>query len=208
MSQIPLNLRPEGRQSFSNFKVTSGNEAAVAMLRARDRWPSAAILLLGPTGSGKSHLGRAWHSEFGGEFIDAADQHDETILFDAINRALSGESSGLLLTSSLSPKTWDVAMPDLKSRLFSMPTLNLAEHDETSLEPILRELFRQVGREVRQDVVTFILNQTDRSVEVLRELVHELDVEAGSKKADLTKAFVAKYLRERSKLDALSGPIE
>jgi len=164
------------------------------MLRARDRWPSAAILLLGPEGSGKTHLGRAWQSEFDGEFIDTAHEMDETALFDAINRALAGQSKGLLLASSVSPKAWGVAMPDLKSRLFSMPTLNLAEHDETSLEPILRQLFGQVGREVSQDVVTYVLSQTERSVEALRELVHELDVEAGSKKADLTKAFVAKYL--------------
>ena len=36
----------------------------------------------------------------------------------------------------------------------------------------------------------------------------ELDVAAGSKKADLTKAFVAKYLKERSERDALAGPID
>lgn len=208
MSQIPLNLRPEGRQSFSNFNVSSGNQTAVSMLRARERWPSAALLLLGPTGSGKTHLGKAWNAEFGGEFIDAAHQIEETVLFDAINRALAGQSSGLLLASSLSPKSWDITMPDLKSRLLAMPTLNLAEHDESSLEPILRQLFGQVGRDVRQDVVTFILRQTERSVEALHALVYELDVAAGSKKADLTKAFVAKYLRDRSKLDLFSSPIE
>jgi len=208
MSQIPLNLRPDGRQSFSNFNESAGNQAAVAMLRARDRWPSAAILLLGPAGSGKSHLGQAWQSEHGGTFMDDAQNADETILFDTINRALAGQISGLLLASAISPKMWNIAMPDLKSRLFSMPTLHLAEHDEESLEPILRTLFGQVGREVSQDVVTYVLRQSERSVETLRELVHELDVEAGSKKADLTKTFVAKYLRERSKLDLFSSPVE
>lgn len=208
MSQIPLNLRPQGRQDFSNFNLSAGNQAAVTMLRAPDRWTSAAFLLLGPTGSGKTHLGQAWQSEFDGTFIDDAESVDETLLFDTINRALAGEISGLLLASTLSPKLWGIAMPDLKSRLFSMPTFTLAEHDEESLEPILRTLFGQVGREVSQDVVTFVLRQTERSVEALRELVHELDVEAGSKKADLTKAFVAKFLRERSKLDLFASPVE
>jgi len=208
MSQIPLNLRPQGRQNFSNFSVSAGNKAAVAMLKARERWPSAALLLLGPTGSGKTHLGNAWTTEFGGTFLDDAHMQDETRLFDTINRALAGEISGLLLASAYSPKDWLVKMPDLNSRLLAMPTLSLAEHDESSLEPILRALFEQVGRDVRQDVVSFVLRQTERSVEALRELVHELDVAAGSKKADLTKSFVAKYLRSRSKLDALSGPIE
>ena len=59
-----------------------------------------------------------------------------------------------------------------------------------------------------QDVVAYVLRQCERSVDALRELVLELDVAAGSKKADLTKAFVAKYLRNRSELDLFSGPIE
>lgn len=208
MSQIPFNLRPDERQSFSTFSVTDGNRAAVAMLRARDRWPSGAVLLLGPTGSGKTHLGHAWLAEFGGELIDDADRCGETTLFDAINRALAGQVSGLVLTSALSPKAWGITMPDLKSRLNAMPTLTLAEHDEESLEPILRALFAQVGRGVSQDVVTYVLKQSERSVEALHELVHELDIEAGSKKADLTKSFAAKYLRDRLKRDAFSSPIE
>ena len=89
-----------------------------------------------------------------------------------------------------------------------MPTLTLAEHDEASLEPILRELFDQAGRSVGQDVVSYVLRYCERSVEALRELVLELDVAAGSKKADLTKAFAAKYLRTRSELDPLASPIE
>ena len=208
MSQIPLNLRPELRQSFSTFHVTPGNQAAVTMLRARERWPSGAFLLLGPAGSGKTHLGAAWSTEFAGEFIDDANLSDEEILFDAINRALAGQSFGLVLASALSPKAWGVTLPDLNSRLLAMPTLTLAEHDEESLEPILRALFAQVGRTVGQDVVTYVLRQTERSVDALRALVHELDVAAGSKKVDLTKAFVAKYLKQRSELDLFPGPVE
>ena len=208
MSQIPLNLRPAARQSFSNFHVTPGNQAAVTMLRARDRWPSAAVLILGPTGSGKTHLGYAWQTKVDGEFIDDAHLVDETLLFDTINRALAGQISGLVLASALPPTEWGVAMPDLNSRLNAMPTLTLAEHDEASLEPILRELFEQAGRDVGQDVVSFVLQQCERSVEALRELVLELDVAAGSKKADLTKAFVAKYLRDRSEVDLFASPIE
>ena len=208
MSQIPLNLRPEARQSFSNFHVGEGNQAAVTLLGARERWPSAAVLILGPEGSGKTHLGRAWQSASGGEFIDDAHSADERDLFDAINRALAGQISGLVLASSLPPAKWGVSLPDLNSRLNAMPTVTLAEHDEASLEPILRELFDQAGRSVGQDVVTYVLQQSERSVDALRELVLELDVAAGSKKADLTKAFAAKYLRARLEVDPLSGPIE
>lgn len=208
MSQIPLNLRPKTQPSFSNFQVSDSNAAALTILRARERWTSAALLMLGPTGCGKSHLGQAWHARYGGEFFDDAHEVEEAILFDAINRALAGQSLGVLLASHLPPAEWDVSMPDLNSRLNAMPTITLSEHDEESLEPILRELFAQVGRTVGQDVVTYVLRQTERSVDVLRELVHDLDIAAGATKADLTKAFVAKYLRQRSERDLFASPIE
>ncbi len=178
------------------------------MLRAREHWTSPALLLLGPSGSGKTHLGQAWQARYSGEFIDDAQDMSEVALFDIINRVLAGDISGLLLASDIAPTHWGVSMPDLNSRLNAMPTITIGEHDEASLEPILRELFEQVGRTVGQDVVAYVLRQTERSVDVLRELVHELDIAAGSTKADLTKAFVAKYLRQRSELDALTGPIE
>jgi hypothetical protein len=53
-----------------------------------------------------------------------------------------------------------------------------------------------------------VLQQCERSVEALRDLVLELDVAAGSKKADLTKKFVAKYLRNRSEVDLFASPVE
>lgn len=208
MSQIPLNLRPEPDQTFSTFHVSANNEAIVSMLRSRDRWPSGALLLLGPEGSGKTHLGKAWAQEFGGTFLDDAHLIDHTVLFDTINRALAGEVSGLLLASSHAPKEWRVTLPDLNSRLFAMPTFTLSEHDDESLEPILRELFEQAGRIVGRDVVTFVLRQCDRSVDALRELVLELDVAAGTKKADITKSFVSKYLRDRSEIDLFTSPVE
>jgi len=208
MSQIPLNLRPEAQPSFSNFHPAAGNLAALEMLQAPERWTSPALLLLGPKGSGKTHLGQAWLSAFQGELIDDAHDVDETRLFDAINRALAGQSAGLLLTSEFAPTEWGIAMPDLNSRLGAMPTITLQEHDEETLEPILRDLFGQVGRIVGQDVVSFVLLQSERSVESLRDLVHELDIAAGSAKADLTKSFVAKYLKQRSEFDAHSSPVE
>ncbi len=204
MSQIPFNLRPKAQPSFSNFHIAPGNQAAVSMLRARERWTSPVLLLLGPSGSGKTHLGQAWQARYSGEFIDDAQLMEEAALFDAINRALAGQIAGLLLSSHIPPTEWGVTLPDLKSRLNAVPAITLTEHDEASLDPILRELFEQVGRTVGQDVVAYVLRQSERSVDVLRELVHELDIAAGSAKADLTKAFVAKYLRARSELDSLA----
>jgi len=203
-----MNLRPPAVASFANFHVAPSNAAAVTMLRARDRWPAPAILLLGPTGSGKSHLGEAFAATEEGQFIDDAEGWPEDTLFYTINQALSGEIAGLLLASATPPTAWDLQMPDLRSRMNAMPVIHLSEHDEATLEPILRELFEQVGRQVSADVVDFMLRNTERSVDALRVLVHELDIAAGSAKADLTKKFVSKYLKTQSKLDPFAVPRE
>ena len=208
MAQIPLNLRPEYEPDFSNFFVSDANQTAVNILKSPGRWTSPILLLLGPVGAGKTHLGLAWQKQAQGEFLDDAHSLDETRLFNSFNRALSGESKGLLLASQYSPLNWNIDLPDLKSRLAATPIINLVEHDEGSLEPILRSFFSHMGREVRADVVSYILKHSDRSVDFLREFVQELDIAAGEKKADLTKAFVAKYLKQRSELNLLSSPIE
>lgn len=207
MQQIPFNLRPRTAPGFAEFHVSPGNAAAVTMLRARDRWPGPCLLVLGPSGSGKTHLGRAYASG-GGVFLDKADQLSEETLFNTINQALASEISGLVLASDRAPEAWDIDMPDLRSRLMAMPVVTLDEHTEATLEPILREMFARTGRTVSADVVNYILRHADRSVEALRALVVEVDVAAGTTKADVTKSFVAKYLKRRSELDLLAVPRE
>lgn len=193
--QIPLNLRPDAPYNFQTFLETPSNQDALKLVKAWPNWPSPILLLLGPKGSGKTHLGRAWAQEHGGQFLDDVEGLDEAMLFDAINRVLSGADKGLMLAAKT---LWQAQMPDLNSRLGAIPKAQLYEHDDDSLEPILRGLFSQTGREVSRDVVEYILKYTDRSVSALKILAGELDLAAGSAKADLTKAFVAKYLKTRS----------
>lgn len=196
--QIPLNLRPDQNYSFDNFVQTPANEAALTLVQAWPNWPSAVLRLYGPFGSGKTHLGKAWAAKTGGTFVDDADLSDEADLFNQINRALIGDIPGLLLASELSPKAWETKLPDLKSRLLAAPDVALWEPDDDSLEPIVRALFAQAGRDVRQDVVIYILKHSDRSIEALKGLVFGLDKAAQAEKRDVTKAFTAKYLKRNS----------
>ena len=154
------------------------------------------MMLLGPEGSGKTHLGEAWLTVSHGVFLDNAHTRTEEELFGFINRALRGEIPGLLLASRVPPTDWGVAMPDLKSRLKAMPKMELFEPDDESLRPITWELFRRRGREVPTDAVDFLLKHSDRSVPALRAAIQMIDNAASSAKVDVTKSFVSKLLRE------------
>ena len=52
-----------------DFLVSTANEAAVAAVRAWPDWPSRTLLLVGPSGSGKSHLAAIWAEDVGASIV-------------------------------------------------------------------------------------------------------------------------------------------
>jgi len=140
--------------------------------------------------------------------MDNASMVDEAVVFAIMNQALNGEISGLLLADRKAPKEWGVQMPDLRSRLSNTPLAVIKEHDDDILEPIVRKLFQDKGREVSQDLITYLLKYQERSVAEQRLIAAELEIAAQRQKADLTKAFAAKYLKKRSERDMVTVPSE
>lgn len=206
--QIPLDLSPSLSSSFSTFIVSQCNADAVRAVRAWPDWPAPILMLIGPKGSGKTHIGKAWSAETGGQFVDNADSHDEAALFAIMNEALNGSIKGLLLTARTAPAKWDIAMPDLRSRLVNTPLTALEEHDDNILEPVLRRLFEEKGRQVSQGLIEYLLKYQTRTIAAQRDIATELEVAAQAAKADLTKAFAAKYLKAKSERDSLAVPSE
>lgn len=178
------------------------------MLEAWPDWPSPVLLLLGPQGSGKTHLGQAWAANTEGVFIDDASSLTESKLFAVMNQALNGEISGLLLADRTSPNEWGTRLPDLRSRFSNTPVVTLKEPDDDILEPIMRKLFEDRGRDVSQDVIAYLLKYHERTIAAQRIIVMELESAAQRQKADITKAFAAKYLKARSERDLFAVPSE
>lgn len=198
--QIPLDLTPAPDFTFESFIEAPSNHGAFNVVRDWPAWPAPAILLLGPEGTGKTHLGEAWLARSHGVFLDDAHTRTEDDLFAYINRALRGEIPGLLLASRVPPPEWGVTMPDLQSRLSAMPVVQLEEPDDESLRPITRALFKRQGRDVPDDVIDYLLKYTDRSVPSLRTTIRLINEAASSEKADITKVFTGRVLRENMDL--------
>lgn len=206
MQQIPLDLAPEAASGFDSFIITDTNRIAVTALRAWPDWPAPILLLLGPEGTGKTHLGQAWQGLSHGLLADDADAMGEAELFAQMNLALNGEVSGLLLTSSKPLAEWGTQLPDLRSRLSNTPVMVMDDYDDSALEPILRKLFEDRGRMVTKDLVDYLLRYQDREVGAMRAMVRQLDEAALADNADLTKYFASHFLSlER---DLFAGPIE
>lgn len=209
--QIPMDLAPQPDFSFARFARGPSNADALALVQGWQNWPAPVLLLQGPKGSGKTHLGLAWAGDVDGQaveggalqqaaigggavFVDNAEDAKPQALFALINRALAGEITALLLSSTLPPADWPHSLPDLHSRLRNTAVATLQEADDALLEAVMRKLFDDLGRSVGRDIVDYITARCERSVPALRAMVQALDASARSEKADLTKAYAVRFI--------------
>jgi chromosomal replication initiation ATPase DnaA len=110
-----------------------------------------------------------------------------------MNMALNGQLLSLLMASQMPPTVWGVELPDLRSRLKNANHVTIEDHEDVLLEPIIRKLFEDQGRQVTKDIVTYIIKHCDRSVASLRGFINQLDAQARMTKSDVTRAYVAKF---------------
>ncbi|MEO0498425.1 MAG: hypothetical protein AAF141_13830, partial [Pseudomonadota bacterium] len=59
-AQLPLDIGHPPSFSRDDMVITKANTAAVAFVDGWPGWPAPIAMLVGPKGSGKSHLGRVW----------------------------------------------------------------------------------------------------------------------------------------------------
>jgi chromosomal replication initiation ATPase DnaA len=207
-------------ESFAREDFLSGpsNAAALALVDNWPDWPGRAVLLIGPEGSGKSHLAAIWAAASGARFLSgralaetdppaalatgalvvedlAEDAFDERALFHLINLARE-EEAYLLITAASPPAGWMVAIRDLGSRLKALPVVALAPPDDALLRAVLVKLFADRQLDVDAPLVEYVATHIERSFAAAREVVAELDAEAMRRKRPLTRTLAADFLRQ------------
>jgi len=216
IGQLPLDLRLSPRYGEEDFLESACNAQALALVRLWPNWPRNMLLLTGPEGSGKSHLGAIWAARARARIFDAgamdastppalgaepallledAEQAPEKELFHLMN--LFGESGGaLMLTASRPPDFWGLKTPDLLSRLRRMPQAEIAAPDEAFISAILVKLFDDRQIRVEETTVSYLAARMERSVGACEKLVDALDREALARGRPVTRAFASAFLRE------------
>jgi chromosomal replication initiation ATPase DnaA len=216
--QLALALDHAESLAREDFLAGPSNEAALALIASWPDWPSRMVALVGPEGSGKSHLAAIWAEHSGARFLagrclgdsdlpaalatgalvveDAApDSLDETALFHLLNLARE-EAAYLLLTARTAPAGWKVGIRDLASRLRALPVLTLAPPDDALLRAVLVKLFGDRQLAVDESLVGYVAARIERSFAAARAVVTALDAEALRQKRPLTRALAAEVLRE------------
>ncbi|MCP4384107.1 MAG: hypothetical protein GY798_22305, partial [Hyphomicrobiales bacterium] len=70
--QLPLQLPHDAALGRADFIIGRSNHAAIDVLDRWPQWPERGVLLVGPAGSGKSHLAEIWRATSAAIRIDAS----------------------------------------------------------------------------------------------------------------------------------------
>ena len=196
------------------------NAEAVSLVMDRWRdWPAHALALVGPEGSGKTHLARMWAKASGAVTLTAPFKDvvvaserpvlvenvellaDEEGLFHLLNSAAHG--GALLLTGRSRPTAWPSALPDLRSRFNALTVAELGEPDDAILTGILQALFDERNIRPADDLIPYLLPRIERSAAAAKQIVALLDDTAARKKREINRILAVQVLEVESVTDDL-----
>lgn len=173
--QMVLPLRWKAAQGQKDFYVSQANQDAVHFLDSWSTWPVPAAILIGPTGSGKSHLAAIFARRANARLWDDADRtQSEEALFHAWNAAME-ERRPLLMTARSAPADWNIALADLRSRLAATPRVQIRSPDDALLEALFLKLWRDRGVDLPPEVASYVLTRIERSFESAARAVELID---------------------------------
>lgn len=201
-----------------NFLEGVGNSAGLALVDAWPEWPNRVMVLIGPDGSGKSHLAAIWAEQAGARTISAhaltlADvpgslatgalvledlkptDFDERAAFHLLNLARQDEAY-ILITARDAPTSWSVALQDLRSRLRALPIVALLPPDDQLFRALIVKLCADRQLTIDESVVSYVTTRIERSYAAARQAVALLDQESLRLGRPVTRALAAELLRE------------
>jgi chromosomal replication initiation ATPase DnaA len=213
--QLALALPHAENFSREDFLAGCSNGGALKLVERWPDWPDRALALIGPEGSGKSHLAAIWADIAGARRIsaralgetnlpaalatgalmieDADDEVDEPALFHLLNLMRQHEAF-VLMTVRTPPATWRIGLADLASRLRAIPTVELRPPDDALLRAVMVKLFADRQLAVDEALIVYLSTRIERSFAAARAVVGELDREALRQKRPVTRALAAELL--------------
>lgn len=201
MTQITLPLDWPAANKPEDFIVSPANALAVRHLDHLSLWPVRATLLTGPRKSGRTMLGRIFAQRYGGRLIDDADRVDEEELFHAWNRA-QNEGHPLLIVADVPPPGWQVALPDLRSRLAATPQVAIGDPDDALAAALIERMLGVRGIVLGRDAIDWLLARIERSYVSILRVVDLIDAAAWQGRRRITLPVVREVLREAGLISA------
>jgi len=215
---LALALPHEEKLTRDDFLEGPANEAALALIDRWPDWPNHIMLLVGPEGSGKSHLAAIWAEQAGARSTTAhaltADavptalatgalvvedlrpqDFDERAMFHLLNLARQDDAF-VLMTALVPPSAFEIELRDLRSRLRAVPTVTLLPPDDLLFRGLIVKFCADRQMSVDEQIVSYLTTRIERSYAAVRQAVELLDTEALRLGRPVTRALAAELLRD------------
>ena len=216
--QLAFDLPTQADYRRDSFFLSPANAVAFASVEGWRDWPGGKMLLVGPSGAGKTHLAHIWAEESNAAFVAANDlsaldlpalcaqgavviedaedvagqPQAEEALFHLHNLLLP--QGRLLLTAASPARDWGLALPDLKSRIEATPIARLDGPDDALLSAVLVKLFADRQVTVPPSLIPWLVSRMERSICAARELVAALDQQALAQGKPISRGMAAALL--------------
>lgn len=192
-------------------------QALAPLIQPGAAWPRGGLVLIAPSGGGKSHLVRAFLEAEGGAALsalapltdperlwglgggvlamDGADRvQDEQGLFRLLESA-GAHGRRLLLTASAAPKEWPLAMRDLRSRLEALPRARIPDPDEAFMAGLVTRLCRLRFMKLDPAAADYLAKNLERTYPEAHRLVEVLDALVSKGGRPVSAVMAARALR-------------
>ena len=213
--QLILDLRTIPSMGREDYYVSKSNEEAVKWVDKWPEWLTFGFVVVGPSGAGKSHLANVLKYFSRGILIKNSDIRDKNIMELSDNSCLILEdidtnlseinllhlfnfllenNSKIMITSKIPIKKLNIALADLRSRLLSLPQVNLGLPDDKLISRVIIKQFIDKGVKVDMEVVNYLLKRVDRSFSSINNIVSTVNMASIQSSRKITVPFVRKLL--------------
>jgi chromosomal replication initiation ATPase DnaA len=214
--QLAFTLPPVQGLTRADFTVSEANYQALAAIESWRDWPTGRMIVVGPEGSGKTHLAHIWADLAGAAMIPAnaleqadiaAASENAVVVEDCgtmtpavqealfhLHNLLAQNAQPLLITALQPPRDWGLTLLDLLSRMQAAPLCRLAEPDDRLLGAVLAKLFADRQVTIPPTLIPYLLLRMDRSLAAARALVEALDSASLARQVPVTRTLAAEVL--------------
>lgn len=208
MEQLILSFPLKEMLDKENFSVSKSNEDAVLWLDKAEKWSFKTLLLVGPEGSGKTHLSEVFKATTPNAVLfedldrkiarNGKDVEEE--LFHIFNK-VQEKNQRLLITSRLPLSTLRITLKDLESRLKAAQTTYLKSPDDTLLTKVLEKLFKDRQLELSPESLSYLSTRITRDFDTLKSIAETVDQEQLRTKRKVTIPFLRDILTAKGYIE-------
>jgi DnaA family protein len=211
MRQIPLGVQLQDRTVFASF-LAGGNGVALAAVRAvANDGSERCVYLHGVAVPGSAYFPLSQMLASGPGVLEGADQLAAVVLDDlhlvvgdadwerrlfSLYNDCDACGTRLVVAASQPATGLGVALPDLRSRLASMPHFALRPLDEAQQREALQLRAAQRGLELPDETVRYLQRRYARDMSSMQALLEKLDAASLQERRRITVPFIRQVTGE------------